>query len=73
MLEQFAIYRNPSDFPGQLVVRRWVILERGHLTVDHAPLYVGDDLKAARRAVPGGCMRLGRTSSDDPAILEVWL
>lgn len=71
---QYAIYKNPRDFPGKIVVRRGTITPGG-FTADPAPLFVGDDLAAARAAIPEpeGLALVPRLPEDDPAIVEVWI
>jgi hypothetical protein len=45
----YTVYYNPSDFPGQYVVRRFFI-EGGNREpqADRTPLYVGDSLERAQ-------------------------
>lgn len=64
----YAIYKDPSDYPGLYVVRRWYT---EHLTEE--PLIVTPNLGDARLALPMGLANVGRQQGDDPAILEVWL
>lgn len=64
----FVVYASPKDFPGQLVVRRWLGLEP-----DSIPLAVTKSLALARNVIPDYCVPIGRFSIDDPAILEVWI
>jgi hypothetical protein len=64
----FAIYKNPSDYPGKYVVRRWE-----GLVADRQPVIVADELKQAREAIPDHMYRLDRLEGDDPAILETWI
>lgn len=73
-MEQFVIYRNPLDFPGEYVVRRFEI-EAGRV-IPRECLYHGTSLAAARMVAsgPGGwriCFM--RDEKDDPTILETWL
>ena len=70
-ITQYVIYDHPRDHPGYFVVRPWDI-ENGVVT----PRLVAaqfNELAAAR----AWCEQLelvciGRTSADDPTILEVW-
>ena len=70
-LDLYVVYRNPSDFPGQYVVRRQVA-GPGVIFKDARPLAVGN-LAAVRAALPTGLVRLERDPNDDPCIFEVWL
>lgn len=72
MLDFYVVFRNPSDFPGQYVIRR----QRagpGTITKDATPLAVGPTLAVVRAALPPGLTRLERDPNDDPSILEVWV
>lgn len=73
-MEQWVIYDNPSDFPGQIVVRRWLI---GPGTVEPTPhVSLCTTIDQARNVVqanyPSG-YRLPRQQDDDPCIVEVWI
>lgn len=70
-LDLYVVYRNPSDFPGQYVVRRQVA-GPGVIFKDARTLAVGN-LAAVRAALPVGLVRLDRDPNDDPCIFEVWL
>lgn len=72
-LENWAVYRNPLDYPGRFVVRRWVIVPGLPLQSDPEPLAVVDTLEAARAAIPPGLCCLPAWEDDDPVIVEVWL
>jgi len=66
----YAIYRRPSDYPDNYVVRPWRVLP-SHLE----PLkeQLADDLAGARKLIPRGLARLRRQPGDDPCILETWI
>lgn len=70
----FALYIDPADYPGQYVVRRWVV-PRGSVEgiPDREPLYVGLSRTEAAASVPQGLTWLPRLPQDDPAICGVWL
>ncbi len=70
-LELYVVYRNPSDFPGQYVVRRQTA-GPGVILKDARPLAIGD-LTQVRAALPTGLVRLERDPNDDPCIFEVWV
>ncbi len=67
----FCVYMNPADYPGKIVIRRWV----GNDPSPH-PEVVASNINAAReellKANPG-LVKLDRCKDDDPAILETWI
>lgn len=67
-LNLFVIYENPLDYPGKLVVRRWV----GQVP-DEVPMAVTENLEVARNVIPDYCIPIGRYPDEDPAIKEVWI
>lgn len=70
----YAIYKNPSDYPGKFVVRCHRIIP-GRVVTDRDPVHVGDTLTEARWNLPkrDTLRRLPREETDDPAILEMWV
>lgn len=72
-MRMFTIYENPRDSQFRYITREWTT--NGHGTLLAGPkVYEGDDLDAARRAVPlqhDACF--GRQAEDDPAVLETWM
>ncbi len=65
----YTIYRNPSDYPGKFVVRRFWLE-----TPDPEPLAVVDTLEEAREAVPPEAdHNIGREPGDEPQIVETWI
>lgn len=67
----WTIYRNPSDFPGQFVVRAFAIGSgQVRATATH---HVRDTLEAARSTLPAELMNLGRSVQDPPFIVETWV
>jgi hypothetical protein len=71
LMEHYAIYRRPSDYPDKFVVRRFLIAA-GKATPLNAVAIV-DTLDEARAAIPSGKVNIGRTHGDDPVIAEVWI
>lgn len=65
----FTIYKNPSDFPGQIVMRLWFgpVADEGVVPFES----IKDARIAARRC--GACYCLGREQGDDPCIVESWI
>ncbi|MDH3379020.1 MAG: hypothetical protein OEQ39_19015 [Gammaproteobacteria bacterium] len=71
-LELWTIYKDPSDYPGRYLVRRFVSV-KGFLVVDDEPLAVVEDLAAARLALPPyATHNFGRMVDDQPHIVETW-
>lgn len=64
----FVMYENPKDYPGKIVVRRWLGLD-----ADPIPLAVTDSLALARNVIPSYCTPIGIMPGDDPVIKEVWI
>jgi len=68
VLEIYVVYEDPKDFPGKLVLRRWV-----GLTPDPEPLIVATELKEIRETIPDHCVPINRFDDDDAKIKEVWI
>lgn len=68
----FAVYKNPKDYPGKFVVRRWSIDKIG---VRYGELLAVEDTIENARAlgVPKGLIRIGRQTNNDPCIEEMWI
>ena len=66
-MDVFAVYQNPSDYPGKFVVRKFV----GE-NPDEKPLCVEDTLEEARKKIPAGLHRADRIPNDDVVIIETW-
>ena len=71
-LSLYTIYKDPTDYPGHHVVREHKINDRLDVEISRLA-YVCSTLEQARKAVPAGCLRLGRMPEDDPCIVEVWV
>ena len=63
----FVIYFNPSDSPGNYVVRRFA-----GMVADEFPVITAASLEEARSVIPGWCAGLARSVEDDPVIVETW-
>ncbi len=71
-MTHYAVYENPSDFPGLFVVRRWTI--NGMIAVpDVNEFCTGPTLESVRQQLPLGLTRLKRFENDDLVLVEVWL
>ena len=68
----WTVYDNPTDFPGQFVVRRFTVTAAEVRRGDN-PWSVKDTLEEARKTLPPGLVCMGRTSLDDSKIVETWL
>lgn len=68
----YAVYYNPTDFPGEWVVRRWVLVD---LLVRAEPQLWGQGatLQEVRRLRPPETLILPKREDDDPALWEVWV
>jgi len=66
-IELLVIYRDPHDYPGKFVVRRW-----WNQIPEREPTLVCDSIEQARTVIPIHAVYLGRYDEDDPAIYEVW-
>lgn len=70
-MKQYAIYKNPRDYPDDFVVRVWII---GPGTVQAGPMICAvPTLEEARASLPEGLDQIPRFESDDPVIVEVWM
>ena len=67
----YTVYKHPSDYPEQWVVRRSEV-HPGEIRTDLEPLIVTSSLRDARRAVPPFLYRQPRDPNDDPVIYEIW-
>lgn len=71
-LSQFVIYWNPADYPGQYVIRRWLI--RVGAAVPGKVACLCESLELARSVFGwAGLVCLARSPGDDPVIVETWM
>lgn len=64
----YVIYKNPTDYPGKFVLRRWVTL-----VPDKEPIAVDDDYNNIRKHIPAECTKVPLYFPDeDPCIYEKW-
>lgn len=72
-LALFVVYDHPSDFPDNIVIRRWDIVD-GVATADPERMAVVNTLDDARAILSAmNRMNLGRAPEDEAQILEVWV
>ncbi len=70
----YVVYKNPSDFPGQIVVRKYSGLGTAETKPEEAQVF--DSLKNARvyiQAYAPGFSCFTRHQDDDSVIVETWL
>jgi hypothetical protein len=70
-MSQWVIYQHPRDYPGEFVMRRWII--EANLLIATDEMAVAATLEEIRKKVPPGLYCLDRFEEDDPCIVEVWL
>lgn len=63
----FVVYEHPADYPDKYVVRLWDLNKPTDM------IAIADTYEALLKAIPTDRMcRWGRTSIDDPCIVETW-
>lgn len=72
VLTMFTIFYNPTDYPGQWIVRRFLIT-RGDVLPDRHSTGFALDLDAARSLIPLGLVRLDRSPQDHASVVETWI
>jgi hypothetical protein len=72
-LATYAIYFNPSDYPGRYVARRWDVGPAGEMTACPKLHANAPDLESVRDTMPTGTVRVHRAMTDDPCIVEAWI
>lgn len=68
----YVITFNPTDYPGDYVVREWFIPWEGSLE-PRAIVGTADTLEEARALIPDGHFKMSRNTMDDPVIVETWI
>lgn len=66
-LEVYCVYYDPTGFPMQYVLRKWL-----GLFPQNPPLYVGYDEMEMRKLIPNGLENMG-PDTEEPKIIETWL
>lgn len=73
-LSMWTMYDHPRDFPGHVVVRRWLIGGGSPEPVPTQECWLFDTLENARATMAArGLACLARLPEDDPAIVETWI
>lgn len=73
-LRMLVIYDHPTDLPDGFVMRAHHVLSDGsHVAEKEAIVYDAPTLESVRELVPHGMINIGRSSSDDSKIVEVWV
>ena len=78
-LSIYTVYDNPNDFPGEIIARRFELLDTGAVPTEE--FFRGVALDEVRDAVcswfvANHCFvptRIERSTDDEPHIVEVWL
>lgn len=74
-LSIFTVYKNPLDYPGCFVVRRFEVSADGARPLPF-PLVVADTLDQAREAIRRAhpcAVCMVRADGDEPQIVESWI
>ena len=71
LLEMWVIYDHPTDIPDAFVARKWLI-GPGQMGPTESVIKA-ESLEMLRRLLPLGFVNIGRSTFDDPKIVEVWL
>ncbi|WP_114781674.1 hypothetical protein [Botryobacter ruber] len=80
-LSLYTIYNNPTDWPGEYVIKRWLVSEPrnaanelNQVQQDLSYLFNAATLEACREQLKEmGLRNLGRADNDDPVIVESWM
>lgn len=67
----YTIYKNPSDFPGDFVVKKWADCNLQNQDLNFVK--IAKTIEDARNFLPPGLVNLGRYVDDDPVIYESWI
>lgn len=71
-LDIWTVTRNPSDFPGMCVARRWRVTSGTEVATDDH--YVSPELEPLREIMRRmGLTCIPRQNEDDPVVVESWL
>jgi hypothetical protein len=70
-LAMWTVYRYPRDYPGKFVARKFLVTAPDPTVT--AEMFIADDLDEIRALLPPGLVRIARSPSDDPVIVETWL
>lgn len=68
-----TVYFNPTDYPGQYVVRDHYVLADGGESYCGKPRIVTESLEKARDIIPRGKVPFQRNEQDDSVIVETWI
>jgi len=64
----YVIYRNPLDYPGKFVLRKWI-----GANPFEDPEAVCNEIHECHNLLPSTCKKLPPDPNDDPVIYEVWM
>lgn len=66
----YTVFFNPSDFPGQYVVRAFEVVQCA--VHPSAMARSAQTLAEARTHIPRGLFRMDPQPGDHPSVIEVW-
>lgn len=73
VLEMWAVYNSPRDYPGQFVARMFVAVTGDPEPHATTRFVVAPTLEAVRSMLPWGLVCLARSEGDEAPIVETWL
>ena len=68
----WTLYHNPTDYPGQFVLRR-ALVRKNELIRDREPTCVSPQLSDILAALPAESFFIPRHPNDAPAIVGTWV
>lgn len=69
-----VIYRRPKDYPDfAYVAREYTVGDRGEMIPALEVFATGDTLAQVRHKIPLNLVCVGRSTRDDPTIVETWV
>lgn len=67
----WVIYKNPADYPGKYVLRKWEITA-GTVAPERA-VVLADDIETLRAQLPAGVQRFEPDKLDNVSIVECYV
>ena len=72
-LNIYTVFENPTDYPGQFVIRRFESRGNPPSVTPCEVVATGKTIEEVRDQLPQDLTRLDRHPQDDPKIVETWL
>ncbi len=73
-LSMFVLYKHPSDYPTEYVIREHVIIETESVVKDGEPFYRNTDLDKVHEFMSGRhLIYMLRSLHDDPCIMGTYI